>query len=136
MNSPARDIKDILISSSSGLNLVFGTTLHVSREPSSPDQVVTIYDTGGFSPEVLLGSDSRGMEKPTIQIRVRGNKKAYNTTYDLAEDIKNVLHTMINRTVNGTKYVGAWLESDIFFLDYDENDRPVFTMNFLLFRTS
>lgn len=135
MNSPARDIKDILILSTSGLNLVFGTTLHVSREPSSPDQVVTVFDTGGFPPEVLIGTDSRGMEKPTIQIRVRGNKKAYNLTYDLAEDIKDALHTLTNTTINGTKYVAIWLESDILFLGYDENDRPIFTLNFLLYRT-
>ena len=131
MNSPSEDIKDILESSAVGLGLVFGTDLFVSRMPETPDQCVAVFDTGGEPPQ-----PSFVYLKPTIQVRIRGAKTGYQTAYTLAESIRDALHDLTNETWNSTRYVGIWATSDIFFIGYDENDRPLFSVNFRIHRTS
>ena len=131
MKSPAVDISAILVLSSSALSLVEGTDLFISREPTSPNAVVTIFDTGGLEP----ASSTEKNEFPTIQVRVRGASD-YETAYSLMDDIKNVLHKFANQTVNSTLYQGIWASSDIIPLGYDENDRPTLTLNFRIHRTA
>jgi hypothetical protein len=132
MNSSAEDMSAVLVLSSSALSLIEGTDLFISREPDSPDAVVTIFDTGG-------GEPSSGTEKnefPTIQVRVRGAVMDYETAYDLISSIKDVLHNLASQTVSGTKYIGVWASSDIIPLGYDASDRPILTINFRIHRTA
>jgi hypothetical protein len=132
MNSSAEDMSSVLVLSSSALSLIEGGDLFISREPDSPDAVVTIYDTGG-------GEPSSGTEKnefPTIQVRVRGAVMDYEGAYNLIDSIKNVLHNLASQTINGTKYIGVWASSDIIHLGYDTSDRPIFTLNFRIHRTA
>jgi len=132
MNSSAEDIATILETSSAGTGLTVGTDLFVSREPDTPDAVVSVFDTGG-------GEPSSGIERydfPTVQVRVRGDKMDYENAYVTMESIKTALHKYANQTVNGTKYIAIWASSDIFSLGYDENDRPLLTLNFRIHRTA
>jgi len=131
MNPPSEDIKDILESSQSGTGLVFGTDLFIGEEPVSPDQCITIYDTGGPEPQAGYVYDY-----PTVQVRIRGNKGAYKETWALADTIKSALHGLHNESWNGTKYHGIWCQSDIIFIGYDDNSRPVFTVNFRIHRSA
>ena len=48
MNPTAEDMKDILDNSATGLT--FATNLFCFKQPDSPDECVTLYDTGGFTP--------------------------------------------------------------------------------------
>lgn len=129
MNSPAIDIADILVLSSSATGLTKGVDLFVGRMPNTPDAVTTVYDTGGQSPQsgyVYL--------IPTVQIKVRGAKMGYIVPYSLAEDIRDILHGFHNRIINSTKYLSIYAMGDIHNLGDDENDRPVFSINFLIHR--
>lgn len=129
MNSPAVDISAIL--ALAALSLTEGTDLFISREPTSPNAVVTIFDTGGLEP----ASSTENNEFPTVQVRVRGASD-YDVAYGLINDIKNVLHKLHGQTVNATLYQGIWASSDIIPLGYDENDRPTLTLNFRIHRTA
>lgn len=125
MNSPAYDIAQIL-AGISGMG-IFGTDIFTGHEPSSPDNCITIYDTGGFAPDV-----AEDYQRPTIQIRVRN--KAYNVGYGVIYAIKKELHGT-SRQEGGVNYTGIWVMSDIIPLGYDSNLREIFTCNFRIHRT-
>lgn len=130
MTAPSEDVKTILLSDST-IGLALGTDLFISTMPADPDECVAVYDSGGENSEAQYN-----YQRPTVQIRVRGNRGEYNTTYALADSIRNLLHGLANYTVGSVRYVGIWAQGDILFIHYDENQRPVFSMNFILHRTT
>ena len=132
MNSPAEDVSAILALSSSATGLAEGTDLFISREPTTPDAVVTVFDTGGFAP----ASSTERNEFPTVQVRVRGRRMGYDIAYSTMNTIKGVLHKFKNTTINSTVYQGIWASSDIISLGYDDSDRPILTLNFRIHRTA
>ena len=98
MNALSVDIKDILIASES-LSFTFGSNLFIGREPESPDNSVTIYDTpGGDRGTTLLGSN--GMQNASFQVRVRNN--SYKAGIELCESIIQALHGRHQEKLNGT----------------------------------
>jgi hypothetical protein len=132
MNSPAEDFKDLLILSSLGTGLVFATDLFIGLEPeiNSTSPIVTLYDYPGEAPQVNFN-----YYKVNIQARIKGTKFGYQAAYTLAETVRDALHELVNQTVNGTKYLAIWAISDIFSIGNDENNRPVFVVNFLAHRS-
>lgn len=130
MNASSEDIKDILEGTSS-LALTFATDLFISEMPTNPDQCVCIYDTGGEPPE-----PDYNYERPTLQIRIRGVKGGYLVAHELAQSIRDTLNGEHNYTVNDTRYIAIWAMGDILFIGYDDNHRPLLTVNFRLHRTN
>lgn len=130
MDAPSEDIKT-LIDANSAIGLTFATDLFISEMPTTPNKCVCIRDTGGFNPEVNFEYD-----RPTVQITVRGDKGDYVAGYDLAKLIRDELHGTANETVGTARYIGIWSQGDIIFAGYDDNHRPLFTLNFLIHRTS
>ena len=128
MDTPSKDIKDILVNDSVG---TFGTNLFISKEPSSPDACVTIYDTGGPEPQAGYVYDY-----PTIQVRIRGAKMGYEAAFTKAQAVRTSLHGLHNETWNSTRYIGIWCQGDIMALGYDENHRPLLVVNFRIHRTT
>ena len=129
MNAPSEDIKDLLEEPSS-LGLAFKENLFVSEMPGSPDGCVVVYDTGGDDADAGYLYD-----RPSVQIRVRGAKGGYKDAYALALAIKGELHGATDHEINSTRYVGMWATGDILSLGYDDNHRPLFSVNFRLHRT-
>jgi hypothetical protein len=117
MNNAAKDIKARLIA------LSVLTECFVGEEPAAPNDVVTIYDTGGGAPfsEIELFN-------PTIQVRTRAVK--YQDAYDLQLEIMRALINPVSFEINDTKYIGVWAQSDIISIGKDANNRSVFTSNF------
>jgi len=126
VNSPAVDIKDILVGAGIG---VFGTSLFVGREPVAPDTCVTVYDAGGQDP---LPSDLTDF--PAIQVRVRGLINDYEGAMTKAQAVKDALLGLPETTVGTTRYVGITMRGEINFMGYDEANRPSFTLNFQVTR--
>jgi len=134
MNAPSQDIKDLLEASSATTGLIFGSTLFVGQEPDGggvADKVVSIFDTGGGQPDT-----KRTLKLPTIMIKIRGDVFGYQAGYTLAELIVTTLHAVENTTVNSTRYIYIIAQSDINFLGYDKSNRPMWTINFRIMRTS
>jgi hypothetical protein len=130
MNAPSIDLKDLLDGESS-LGLMFAIDLFVSEMPVEPDFCVALYDTGGADPEAAYA-----YARPTVQVRVRGNRRNYTGAYDSLKAIVDFLHGTYNETVNSTRYVSIWLVGDILALGYDDNSRPLLTANFRMHRTT
>jgi hypothetical protein len=130
MNAPSDDIRTLLESDSS-LGLVFQTNLFIGIEPDQPNECVTIFDTPGSSPQLTM---NRGeiYEYPSIQIRVRATE--YLEGWGMIEDVKDFLHGRSQEQLNGTLYTAIICSISPFLLDYDQNRRPRFVVNFNLQR--
>lgn len=120
MKAPSVDIKDILIADTT---LVFGTDLFIAVEPDSPDNIVTIYDSGGSPPDFIR------YRRPTVQIRCRNTD--YSSGWNQINNVVNTLEAVASRTVgaDSTYHTTWWLESDIIFLEQDDQDRYLFSAN-------
>lgn len=126
MQATSEDIKSILTDSSSALNLVFGVSLFIGKEPTTPNNTVTIFDTGGQPPGLTL--DQKVYEHPAIQIRVRNI--SYMVGWGLISSIQDTLHGRAQETWNGTLYSLIYAVSNPMFLDWDDNGRARFVVNF------
>jgi len=125
MNPGSVDMKTKLVAGS--LALVFGTNLFIGKEPTDPDNCVTIFDTPGFPPD-KFHNKSVSYNRPSIQIRVRNNN--YLTGWDLIDDIKNLLHNSGPETWSGTIYDSIFCSQEPALLDWDQNDRARFVATF------
>lgn len=126
MNPTSVDIKDMLEADSS-LGLVLNTDLFIGMEPTKPNDCVTIFDTLGRPPQLTMAKGENYFY-PSVQIRVRG--KSYLTAWALAKDIKTSLHARGPETWNGTLYTLLQCISGPAMLDWDENQRVRFVINF------
>lgn len=130
MNATSEDVKTIL-TQESGSEFTFGVNLFIGKEPASPSDVATIFDTSGSGSELHL-SDDQGYESTAIQIRVRSIK--YLDAYNVGERIKNKLHGLNHVTIGTTLYTVISCANGPFLLDWDENSRARFVLNFDLQR--
>jgi hypothetical protein len=128
MNASSEDIKDMLVADDSlPVILVFGVNLFIGKEPAKPENCVTIYDTPGFPPQLTLNRDEF-YEYPSVQIRVRNVK--YMDGWNLISSIMVLLHGRAHETWNGTVYSLIQCSGGMALLDWDENNRARFVVNF------
>lgn len=125
MQATSIDIKDMILDESS-LGLTFAKDLFIGKEPSSPNNCVTIFDTPSFPPLTTLGNDVK-YEYPSVQIRVRNTE--YQAGWNLLNTIKDLLHGRGQETWNGTLYTSIICISTPTLLDWDENNRARFIIN-------
>lgn len=128
MNAPSIDIASMLeaYNESSGFSLVFGTDLFIGQQPSKPDCCVTIFDTPGFAPALAL--KNQGYQYPSIQILVRDIN--YIAGWDLINEIMTALHGRNHETWGGTLYTVIQCSSGPALLEYDDDGRANFIINF------
>ena len=127
MNPQCQDIKTILVEE----GICLANSIHLTRMPETPDSVVSIIDQPGSPPERLL----EDYYKPMVQILVRGNRNKYSETKAVADSIFGFLYKCGSVLIGTTNYVGFVPTSDMIWLGYDQSDRPVFSMNFLINRS-
>lgn len=128
MTSCSSDIKTLLEADSS-LALEFGTDLFIGELPETPNQCCTIVDTGGY--ETKIGP----YYSPTVQMLFRGDVGEYEETYSLAQAVTILLHEYSGTPSGSTfYYTGIWSLGDPFFIGVDENERPLFSINFRIQR--
>ena len=128
MNSPAVDIAGILATAGVG---TISTDLFVSEQPKTPDECVTVFDTGGFPPE-----SNYVYRKPTVNVRVRGKRGGYRNAYAVAKSIVDALHDKTNEDIDSAnRIIAIWCMGDIIALGKDDDERPLLSVNFRIHRT-
>lgn len=128
MNSAAADTATYLDTQGAGTaGGSTGWTIRVSKEPTSPDDAITVYDTSGFVPD-----PDNGVYHPSIQVRVRGN--GYAAAYAKAEEVRDILITPTSVDIGTTNYVNWWQQGSIEHIGYDDNDRALLVLNFNITR--
>lgn len=98
--------------------------LSVAIEPDAPDNVITLYDTGGEEPD----TEQLDLFRNTVQVRVRAVK--YVDAYEKAKAIRRDLIAAQNVTIDGVRYMSLVLTTDIASLGETENRRFVVVMNY------
>lgn len=128
MNYASEDIKDMLEAESSfGLTFGAGGNLFVGKEPSTPNNCVTILDTPSSPPDLNLDKEER-LYNSSVQIRIRD--KSYTEGMDLARNIMESLHGRGQETWNGTLYTVIHAMGEPAPMMWDENNRIVILINF------
>jgi len=105
-----------------------GWSVNVSREPVSPDDAVTLYDTGGPQPI----NYSIELRRPTIQVRVRS--KSYTDAMDKQNEIFGILNQIKDQAIGDHTYLGVHLSTEILSIGRDDNDRHLLTANYQINR--
>jgi len=95
------------------------SNVYIGNLPSTPDDAVAIYNTGGY-PRDLSGTY---VEEPTFMIKVRS--ASYSTGEATCNTIMDLLHG--NNTI---KVLMIEDQSGILDLGRDENNRPEWSINF------
>ena len=126
MASIEEGLRDKLVAAGLGtFEALTGWSIHIGREPASPDSAIIIARTGGTPPDPKWLLDF-----PTFQIRVRGAKGNYKTAEIQARKVKDLLLGIASETITGDIWVSITMQSDVGFMGYDANERPNFTANF------
>jgi len=123
INSSAKDIAILL---QDELELEFSKDLFVGREPATVCPCVTIFDTPGSPPMLALTGEN--YEYPSIQIRVRHS--SYELGYHLINEIENTLHGRALIDMEDFLYTLIQSVGSPQMLDWDENNRVRFIVNF------
>jgi len=131
MSAPSIDVKDMLVAESA-LNLEFAVNLFIGREPATPVNCVTIFDTPGFPQSLSLDSAGSDYQYPSVQIRVRNVK--YTDGWNLLNSIVQFLHSRAGETWGGALYTVIYCVSGPALLDWDDNNNARIISNFNLQR--
>ena len=110
----------------STLGLGFATNLWIGKEPTSPSDCVTIYDTPSFFAETTL--DNQRLYNTHFQVRVRYGD--YVQGMALARNIMDSLHDRAQETWNGTLYTSITATGEPALLTWDGNNRAIIIINF------
>lgn len=124
MNSPAHDIALYLDDMGVGVfGSASGWAIAVGAEPATPDDAITIYDTGGEDPD----TDELDVDRTAIQVRVRS--ASYTGAYAKQDEIKDIL-ILTQPIAADTSLLRVMMTSDIMSLGRDDNNRHVLTSNY------
>lgn len=126
MASVVEGIRDLLVAAGVGnFNATSGWSIHIAKEPAKPNTTITITATGGLpaNPAYLL-------DYPNVQVRVRGDVSSYQSAEAKAREVKDALLGVPSQDLNGDRWVSITQLTDIVSLGFDENDRPLFSVNF------
>jgi hypothetical protein len=125
MKSPAHDLAIYLASQGVGS---YPGTISVNVEPADPVDVVTIYDTGGDSPD----TDQLDLLRPTFQVRVRSMDPE--AGYEMQERIRDLLMLPGRIVTVNSAFVVITPTSDVAHIGRDDNDRHLTTLNYSAIR--
>jgi hypothetical protein len=120
--------RDLMVNANLGtFEATSGWSIHIGKMPKTPDTAILITQGPGLSP-----NPKWLLDYPTVQVRVRGSQGSYESARAKAKDIKDLFLGFSSADVNGDRWVSITMLSDIAFLGYDDNERPEFSINFLM----
>ena len=111
-----------------------GTDLFKSVMPSTPDELIALYQTGGGPPvEVMArGPGTAAVERPHVQVLARAARP--DTAHKRAQDVWFALDALGGLTINGVRYLSVFALQSPFFLNTDDVGRYVVACNFEISR--
>ena len=126
---PAAGLKAILDAINVGTpSLLSGWVVTEGSMPTFPDMCITLYNSGGRSPEARLAIDY-----PNVQVIVRGTEKGYAAAEAKARDLKDIFHGITEAVAAPYPALKSCLQvGDTAEMGRDETNRPRFVMNFRL----
>jgi hypothetical protein len=128
--TPAEGIEAILVDAGVGGDLPW--IISVSRFRTDPDMQIAIMDLPGKQPEVLIAQSY-----PGVQVLIRGSKSAdgYTAAYAKSREAFNVLQAIPCPAAAYPELVSCIARHEPAPLGYDDQSRPLFSLNFDLIIT-
>lgn len=133
MTDVCTNIKDILLAANvanfPGASPVSPTTtwkMELYKMPADTE-VIGIINTGGKVPNPKWAIDY-----PSVQVMLRGNQNDSAAAVAMAQKVKDALLGFSSATVNGDRIDAINMIGDITSLGFDENNCPMFSVNFSL----
>lgn len=113
-----------------GLGTV-GTDLFKAKMPATPDACGCVYESGGFSPDMALGSLTPRSENPSIQVLFRGAPDDYTGPRVKAQTaFASLIGISVDQVLSGTMYWMVTALQQPFPLGQDDNDRWKIVCNY------
>lgn len=128
MNNPTVGIKNLLVAAGAGTyGATSGWGIFLGKLPTAPDTAIAITSSSGSpsNPKYLI-------DYPSVQVLVRGAKNGYEAAYDKALAVQNALLGLPSQTVNGDLWVQVNQIGSITEMGFDDNNRPLLSVNFAL----
>lgn len=129
MESPANDVARYL--AAQGIGTFAGTSdwgVYAHVEPESPNNCITVYDTGGSGPD----TDEQDLGQPEFQVRVRCVE--YSDGYAKQVAIRDLLILGGPITMASSTFVLVDMTSDVIPLGRDDSNRFLLTANYRTIR--
>jgi hypothetical protein len=128
MTDIAEGAKDLLVAAGVGtFGAPTGWGIFINKQPTTPDTVITAYASGGLDPNPQWLLDF-----PSLRVQVRGAPGGYVAAQSKAKDVKDALLGLPSQDLNGDRWVSVLMNGDILSLGHDEENRPLFSINFSL----
>lgn len=130
MNNASKDIAQKLAAltvSSSTLKFTIGSNLFVGRQPTSPENCVTIVDRPSWPLGVNLDGSGE-FDYASIQVMIRDI--SYDKGAETMQAIIKLLHGINNFTINNTVYFVCTCVSGPSLLEWDQNNRAILISDF------
>jgi hypothetical protein len=108
-----------------------GVNMFLGLMPDKPDVCVALYEYAGEQPLEVLRDNGATLERPSVQVMVRGGRNDYPTARILISSVRDVLTSITDETISGVRFLRVNQNSSINAVGTDENDRPVFTLSLL-----
>ncbi len=102
-----------------------GWTPKVGKLVSSPDKVAVFYDTGGQNPNPRWLVDY-----VMVQCIVRALPNDYGAGWTKIREIRDYWLGFESADLAGERWVSVSCQGDIGFINYDDKERPTFSVNF------
>ena len=120
------DLSAYLVSQTVG---TLGVDIFLGKLPSLPNRATSIIQSGGLPP---LEDFSNLIERPRIQLLIRDS--TYATSRMWAEQIYQTMMRIQNISLSSTWYMKCEADSAPILLERDEHGRPIFVINFELWK--
>lgn len=105
-----------------------GSTIFLGDMPEMPNDLIALFEYAGDPPDDT--HDGKHYENPGLQVRVRG--VSYSTVRAKIADIENLLHTLANRHLSGTRYLFIRAVQSPFPIGRDQQKRVELVQNFIV----
>lgn len=123
------DICDLLSSGGVGVE---GSTLFKSYLPEKPDAALVLYEYGGSEPASAMspGAGTVAAEYCSVQVVCRAGVYDYASARAQAHRAFKLLEGLVERRINGVRYLYASAKQSPFMMGRDEASRQLVACNY------
>ncbi len=102
--------------------------IYLNDTPDDPDNLIGIFESGGYNPQRVMDQKKPAWENPTFQLMIRNTSAV--TAKQWIESCKDALDGITNITINGHRYLSIFQQGDVLPLGKDGRNRISFSLNF------
>lgn len=111
------------------------TNIFLGYMPDSPDTAVAVYESRGNGPEHVFGASVVSVERPQIRVIARAPRNDYPSAKTKILAVRTSLGAIRNQTISGIGFLCVEATSEPYPLRADDQERPLFAINFVAWVT-